>query len=62
MTLSTVERILYYSHVMVIISPYCLVIGATDEEASSQLQTHHFTTVSMEGPDQPSSKAVPHLG
>ena len=45
-----------------IISPYCLVLRATDEVASLQLQTAHCRTVSMEGSDQLSSGFIPHLG
>ena len=46
---------------MDIISLYCLEM-ATDEVASLQVQTPHYTTVvSMEGSDQLSSESIPHL-
>ena len=46
---------------MDIISLYCVVIRATDEVASLQLQTVHRTTVSTESSDQLSSESIPHL-
>ena len=42
-------------------APYCMVIRATDEVASLQLQTVYWSTVSTEGSEQLSSGNIPHL-